>query len=202
MNESDPQADDAASSQWLAALAGQPDPQADPRLNAQAAALRQALQAHSSRLDAQVPPADDQLWQQLQFRLRREALLRPAPRWRQPGTWALAATVVLAVGLGLHAGRGGHWFGRDDGAADVLRGGGGPAIELRVGQPEERLAELVAGLQAAGARPQVERLAGGRIRLQVPASAPVLDYLASQRIEPARAEGVVVLELVPAGDQR
>ncbi len=43
--------DDAASAQWLVALAGQPDVQADGRLNRQAAALLQALQQRSRQLD-------------------------------------------------------------------------------------------------------------------------------------------------------
>ena len=46
--------DDAAAAQWLAALAGQPDVQADGRLNRQAAALRQALQQRSRQLDPEV----------------------------------------------------------------------------------------------------------------------------------------------------
>ena len=68
--------DDAASTQWLAALAGQPDVKADSWLNQQAAALRQALQQRSRRLDQAVPPADAALWRQLQFRLLREGLLQ------------------------------------------------------------------------------------------------------------------------------
>ena len=67
---------DAASTQWLAALAGQPDVQADGWLNQQAAVLRQALQQRSRQLDQAVPPADAALWRQLQVRLRREGLLQ------------------------------------------------------------------------------------------------------------------------------
>ena len=67
--------DDAASTQWLAALAGQPDVKADGWLNQQAAVLRHALQQRSRQLDQAVPPADAALWRQLQVRLRREGLL-------------------------------------------------------------------------------------------------------------------------------
>lgn len=204
MTEPAPSPDDAAAAQWLAALAGQPDAQADGRLNRQAGALRQALQQRSRQLDQAVPAADAALWQQLQFRLRREGLLQPPPRWQRLPAWGLAATVALAVGLGLQlGGHPGGWFGGwsgGDGGADVLRGGA-PGLQLRVSEPEVRLAELLAGLQAAGAQPTVSRPGGGRILLQVAASEPVLDYLASQRIEPPRADGVISLLLVPLTDR-
>ena len=202
MTDRAPSPNDTADAQWLAALAGQPDAQADPRLNREAAALRQALQQRSRQLDQAVPAADALLWQQLQFRLRRAGLLRQPPRWQRLPAWGLAATLVLAVGLGLQLGGGqggwfGGWFGRDNGD-HVLRGG--PGLQLRVSQPEARLAELLAGLQAAGAQPTISRPGGGRILLQVAASEAVLDYLASQRIEPPRADGSVTLLLVPLGD--
>ena len=207
----EPAPDDNADAQWLAALAGQPDALADARLNQQAAALRQALQQRSRQLDEAVPAADAALWQQLQFRLRREGLLKQPPRWQRLPAWGLAATVALAAGLGLQlGGSAGGWFGGwlggwfgggpgGDSGADVLRGG--PGLQLRVSQPEARLAELLAGLQAAGAKPTVSRPGGGRILLQVAASEAVLDYLASQRIEPPRADGLVTLLLVPLSDR-
>jgi len=203
MTDPAPTPDDKADAQWLAALAGQPDAQADDRLNRQAAALRQALQQRSRRLDEAVPAADAALWQQLQFRLRREGLLTQPPRWQRLPAWGLAATVALAVGLGLQLGVGqGGWFSgwfNGDSSADVLRSG--PGLQLRVSQPEARLAELLAGLQVAGAQPTVSRPGGGRILLQVAASEAVLSYLASQRIEPARADGTITLLLVPLTDQ-
>ncbi len=204
MTDPAPTPDDAATTQWLAALRGQPDPQADGRLNQQAAALRQALQQRSRQLDETVPAADAALWQQLQFRLRRDRLLQQPPRWQRLPAWGLAASLALVVGLGLQWGvRPSGWFGGGlggDSGADVLRGGG-PGMQLRVSEPEARLVELLAGLQAAGAQPAVSRLGGGRIQLQVASSEAVLDYLASQRIEPARADGVITLLLVPLTDR-
>lgn len=192
MNHRPTAPDDVPSAQWLDALAGQPDPQADSQLNLQALALRKALQQRSQRLQQTVPPADPALYHQLLFRLRREGLLSPAPRWQRLPVWGLAATVVLVVGLGLQLG---GWFGSTD-SADTLRGGG-PITQMQVSQPEARLAELLTGLQAAGARPEVRRLDGGRLQLRVTASEAVLDYLASQRIEPTLANGSLTLLLVP-----
>jgi hypothetical protein len=186
--------EDPADSHWLAALAGQPDPLADAAANRQALALRQALQARSARLAQDTPRADAALFEQLQFRLRREGLLGSLAGRSQWPVWGLAAS--LLVGLvwltqvdGL--------FKRDDDGNATLRGGG-QATVLLVADPEARLAELLAGLRAAGAQPQVDRQGAGRIRLQVIASPAVLDYLGTQRIAPALVDGQVLLMLAPS----
>jgi hypothetical protein len=186
--------EDPADSHWLAALAGQPDPLADAAANRQALALRQALQARSARLAQDTPRADAALFEQLQFRLRREGLLGSLAGRSQWPVWGLAAS--LLVGLvwltqvdGL--------FKRDDDGNATLRGGG-QATVLLVADPEARLAELLAGLRAAGAQPQVDRQGAGRIRLQVIASPAVLDYLDTQRIAPALVDGQVLLMLAPS----
>jgi hypothetical protein len=186
--------EDPADSHWLAALAGQPDPLADAAANRQALALRQALQARSVRLAQDTPRADAALFEQLQFRLRREGLLGSLAGRSQWPVWGLAAS--LLVGLvwltqvdGL--------FKRDDDGNATLRGGG-QATVLLVADPEARLAELLAGLRAAGAQPQVDRQGAGRIRLQVIASPAVLDYLDTQRIAPALVDGQVLLMLAPS----
>jgi hypothetical protein len=88
-------------------------------------------------------------------------------------------------------------FKRDDDGNATLRGGG-QATVLLVADPEARLAELLAGLRAAGAQPQVDRQGAGRIRLQVIASPAVLDYLGTQRIAPALVDGQVLLMLAPS----
>jgi hypothetical protein len=159
--------EEASDAPWLVALAGRPDPQADPVVNAQALALRAALLRREARLDARVPPADETLLQQLQFRLRREGLtgrhpaVAVAARWP---VWGLAATVVLGVALYV-----GH----------------------------ARLASLQAALQAAGSAPRVSTLPDGRIRLEMAATPAVLDELARQRLEPLVVGGQVTLLLVP-----
>ena len=186
--------DDPADAQWLAALAGQPDPQADASANRQALALRQALQARSARLSQDTPRADAALFEQLQFRLRREGLLGPPARWPQWRVWSLAASVLLGVVWLTHVD---GLFKREDGGHATLRGGG-TSTQLLVADPEARLVELLDGLRAAGAQPQVDRQSAGRIRLQVTASPAVLDYLGTQRIAPALVDGVVLLTLVPS----
>ena len=102
----------------------------------------------------------------------------------------LAASLLLGVSVLLQQG---GWLGAED--ADRLRGGSEQATMLLVNDPEARLVELLAGLRAAGAKPQVERQAGGRIKLQMAGDPAVLDYLASQRIEPQLVQGQVSLIL-------
>lgn len=186
------QATDHDDQQWLSALAGQADPSASPQVNQQAAALRRALQARRELVEATVPKADDAQYQQLAFRLRREGLTSSRPPWRKPMLWGLAATVVLGVGVVIQMG-GLHF---DQGDIDTLRGGG-PATVLIVPEPELRLAELLAGLRAAGEEPTVKRAANGRIVLTVQGSAKVLAYLSEQRIEPTLHQGRLTIELQP-----
>jgi hypothetical protein len=183
--------EDLSDAQWLAALAGQADPAADKAGNLQASALRRALQAQSQQIEQDLPQADAALYQQLQFRLRREGLMKP-PLWQQLPVWGLAASLLLGVSALLQQG---GWLGAED--ADRLRGGSEQATMLLVNDPEARLVELLAGLRAAGASPQVERQAGGRIKLQMAGDSAVLDYLASQRIEPQLVQGQVSLILSP-----
>jgi hypothetical protein len=189
--------DEAADAPWHAALAGRPDPQADPVVNAQASALRDALRRREVLLEMQAPKADEALLQQVQFRLRREGLTGRHPaaalatRWPM---WGLAATVVLGVAVYL-ATMTQHT--PPEAETDVLRGGAGSALELRVADPQARLVSLQAALQAAGATPRVTPLPDGRIRVEVAATPAVLDELSRQRLEPQVVDGQVTLLLVP-----
>ena len=230
------QAPDKEDEQWLSALAGQPDPGADPKLNLQAEALRRVLMAKKELLETQVPVADAARYQQLLFRLRREnlpdspehglvsqedslacaspwrgrkrlqseddyedrqvkfpadgeSLKTLKPIWRNPTLWGLAATVVLVVGVVFQAG----FLHQDQDDAHTLRGG--QSTVLIVAEPEVRLAELVAGLRTAGEEPTVKREADGRIVLTVKGTEKVLEYLATQRIEPTLDHGKLTIEL-------
>lgn len=187
---------DPSDAQWLHALAGQPGPHADPALNRQALALRLALQVRARALDQTVPPADDALLEQLQFRLRREGLTEARtrrPPWQAVPVWGLAATVLLGLGALLHLNAS---LRAELDAADTLRGGRG-ATELRVADVERRLAELQRGLRTAGAEPRLTRHPDGRVTLELAASTAALDYLASQRIDPPARDGRITLVLVP-----
>src|ERR1035437_1561369 len=183
------QAPNKEDEQWLNALAGQPDQHADLQVNRQAEALRRALQARSGMFDAKVPTADAAQYQKLMFRLPREGLTSSQNRWRSPMLWGLAATVVLVVGVVFQAG----FLHQDQDDANTLRGG--QSTVLIVAEPEVRLAELLAGLRAAGEEPSIKREANGRIVLTVKGTEKVLEYLATQRIEPTLDQGTLTIEL-------
>ena len=136
------EAPDKEDEQWLSALAGQPEPAAEPRVNLQAAALRRTLKARSALLETTVPSADAAQYQQLMFRLRREGLASSHHGSRNPMLWGLVATVVLGIGVVIQMG--GLHLGQED--PDILRGGGQSTV-LMVTEPEVRLAELLAGLR-------------------------------------------------------
>lgn len=181
---------DGGDAAWLSALAGRPDPVADPAVTEQALALRQALQHRHAALEQAVPLADEALLQTLRFRLRREGLDGASASGRLP-LWGLAATVLVGVGVLVQL----------DGAlreqaqaTDTLRGGSPHAVELRVASPEQALAEWLKTLPAQAA-PVVRRLPDGRIELDLAADPAVLDSLAARRIEPTVRSGRVVLVL-------
>jgi hypothetical protein len=202
---------DKEDDQWFNALAGRIDPAVDSKTNTQVQALRRALQARATKLEVKVPFADEEQYQQLLFRLRREKLLASpagwrdssswlraakviglptdAIPWRSPAVWGLAATLVLGIALVIQTG--GMLQGPNE--ADVLRGG--TATSLIVAEPEIRLVELLVGLRAAGEDPVVKRIDKGAIVLTVVSSAKVLDYLGTQRIEPTVADGKITILL-------
>lgn len=183
---------DSEDAQWLDALAGKPSATADPKLNQQALAVRDALLARSRRLDNAVPQADDVQFQQLQFRLRREGLTNSHRPWHKPPAWGLAASVVLAVAVVVQMS--GVLHDKDE--SMILRGDGQATVMI-VTDPEARLAELIAGLKVTGVEPKVERLGQGRIVLKLQSTQPVLDYLETQRISPMVNDGQIVLRLSP-----
>lgn len=183
---------DKEDAQWLSALAGKVEPDAQPKVNQQAEALRRALKARSDLLASRVPEADEAQYQQILFRLRREGLTSSKRGWHNPVRWGLAATIVMGVGLVTQLT---DWntagFGND-----VLRGGEHATV-LIVTDPEVKLVDLRAGLQIAGEVPKIERLANGQIVLTVKATEKVLAYLQSQRIEADIWRGNAVLKLTP-----
>ncbi len=181
--------DDHEDEQWLSALAGKADASADPLVNAQATALRSAMQARNAKLDAQVPLADAALYEQTLFRLRREGLMKKRSLWEMPQVWGLAATVVIGIAVTVQV-----QTSADRGGEDILRGG---STVLIVADPEARLAELLDSLKAAGEVPKVERVKDGRVVVKVKATQEVLDALLAQRIEPKVTDGMATLVLQP-----
>lgn len=202
---------DKENDQWFSTLAGRIDPTVDSRKNTQAQALRRALQARAEKLESKVPFADEEQYQQLLFRLRREKLLaspagwRDSPSWlraakvlglptdaipwRSPAVWGMAATLVLGIAVVIQTG--GMLQGQNE--ADILRGGN--ATALIVAEPETRLVELLVGLRAAGEEPVVKHIGNGAIVVTVVSNTKVLDYLGTQRIEPTVADGKITILL-------
>lgn len=207
-----PTTPDKDDEQWLNALAGRMDSATDVKTNTQAHALRRALQARAEMLEAKVPHLDENQYQQLQLRLRREKLLashtgwrdslgwRKAAKvfglqtdvipWRSPAVWGLVTTLVLGVAVVMQS----NSVLQGPNEADVLRGG--TATTLIVAEPETRLAEILAGLRTAGEEPDVKRLNGGGIVITVAGNPKVLDYLGTQRIEPTVSDGKITILLI------
>lgn len=183
---------DKEDEQWLSALAGQADPDAKTNVNQQAESLRRALKVRSDLLASQVPVADEAQYQQMLFRLRREGLASSKRGWHNPMFWGIAATIVMGVGVVIQMG-GLHPDGYEK---DVLRNAEHVTV-LIVADPEARLVELQAGLQAAGEVPKIDRLANGQIVLTAKATEKVLAYLLTQRLEPEISEGSLLLRLTP-----
>lgn len=208
--------------QWLDALAGKPDANADAVTNAQAQALRTAMVARRAALEQATANAAPEEFERLRARLQREGLLtdakagattstQPSPtNWlgKLLGKWlptagggsfaipvlSLAANVVLGVAVVVQMGL---FSTAPDTDAEVLRGG--PAKPLLVANPEARLAELTAGLDQAKGHYVVLRKPSGELQLLVQADVAALDYLQSQRIEPKVSEGVAVIVVRKAG---
>jgi hypothetical protein len=209
------QATDKEDDQWLNALAGRADPVADSKVTRQAEVLRRVLKARIEMIEKQVPKADGAQYEQLLFRLRREGLTAPlavsqnpvgwrlaakraattliAGEWQNSMLWGVAATLVLGVGIVIQMGVLPH----DQDDANALRGGGQSTV-LLVNEPEVHLAELLAGLRAAGEEPSVKRETDGRIVLAVKGTDKVLEYLAGQNIHPTLVQGQLKIELRPA----
>ncbi len=162
---------------WLDALAGKPNVDADPDVTRHASALRQAIQQHDAALDLSEVDTEENL-QKLKFRLRREGLIeieqRPATEPRIKGGWfgqvfsgsgfslalnrrfvqfAIAASVVLTVGLMMRT----HLHQEPlQNESEIMRGLGDRQIVLAA-DPEERLRQLTAELDQLGIKYQVAR---------------------------------------------
>ena len=197
--------------QWLDSLAGRPDPTADPIANAQASALRIALQKRKAKLDEMVPQIDDSQYQQLLFRLRQEGLTGKQNSWidviqwgRAKGqlaarvmashntiAWAIGATAVLVIGVTLQMNL--LQQGQDASRMhDAFRSGG---TVLIVSNPKARAEELQAGLKSAGIETTVITGPDGQFQLRFRSSASALEYLNNQRIEPTEIDGFIILKI-------
>jgi hypothetical protein len=204
MNDKDDQ-------QWLDALAGRANANADPATTAQAQALRTAMLARRYAIEQATQHADPAEFEALRARLQREGLLNATvsnakqPSWLgalwqkvSPSLtgsvavplWSVAATVVLGIGVVVQIGLLGNG-GVDE--ANVMRGGS--ATVLVVANPTARLLELSTGLTQANAHYVVLKKDNGELQLIVQADDAAMVYLQSQRLTPTVREGVVLLTL-------
>lgn len=177
---------DTEDEQWFNALAGKPDPAADPEINREALALRSALKARSEQMATEIPKADSAHYEQLMFRLRREGLIDTG-RQSNPNKrfvrFAVAASIMLSAGLifltHLHQ-------NPQQNEAEVFRGLGDMQIVLAV-DPEKHLTHLTTELDRLRINYQVERV-GDEISLKIegidPRKEEVETFLKNNHIKP------------------
>lgn len=202
--------------QWLNALAGRADPSGDAKTNFQAQALRRALQARAQTLEAKVPFADEDQYQNLLLRLQREKLIAAKSGWRNSPAWVkttgalglsadvipwkspmilgLTATLVIGIAVVINM----QNAAVEKSEVEIMRLRGSNATTQIVEEPEARLAELVQGLRAVGEDPVIERISNGSIVLTINANPKVLEYLETplNGASPAIVNGKVTLLLM------
>ena len=155
--------------QWLNAVAGHPDSDADQSVNLEAAAVRRVLLQRKSVLDQKLPPlsptALDEVFERLHNTDREKAYFEPSnPRflswifgssrassngavvWTQSRAIALAACLVLAIIIVLQS-----RFDTDTGEEEMLatRGGGAEIVQI-VEDPRVSAVALTRELSAQG----------------------------------------------------
>lgn len=170
---------------WLEALAGKPNPNADPEVARRATLLRQAIQRHDAALGVNDFDVEAGL-QKLKFRMRHEGLSGENKRAFYSNRfvqYAMAASIVLTIGLTMRLYLHEQPIQNE---AEIMRGGGGRQIVLAP-NPEERLKQLTTELDRLGIKYQIERK-DGKILLKAqgvdPAKDDVADFLERNHITP------------------
>ena len=200
--------------QWLAALAGRPDPSADPATNAQANALRSAMLARREQLERDAQLADAGEFERLRARLTHEGLIQekvtPEHNLKNTGfmawvatwfpakskgsfsipIWSLAANLILAavVAIQLLSPK-----SPTPDEADVLRSD--QIVTILVDDPASRLSEITLGLDSSNARYIVRKLSKDHYDLLIQESEQSMEYLNSQRIEASAINGIIKIKI-------
>lgn len=160
---------------WLDALAGKPNPNADPEVTRRATLLRQAIQRHDAALGVNDFDVEAGL-QKLKFRMRREGLSaenKPAFFSNRFIQYAMAASIVLTVGLTMRL----YMYEQPiQNEAEIMRGNNLQIVLAP--NPEERLRQLTAELDKLSIKYQIERKEG-KILLKAHGVDPVKDDVAS-----------------------
>jgi len=86
-------------SEWFGELAGDVSHNPNSSVSQQAGAVRRALQARASNLDATAPQASEEMRDRMMFRLKREGLLDGEQKRRMLPGLAVAATALLGIAL-------------------------------------------------------------------------------------------------------
>lgn len=142
---------------WLDALAGKPDPDANPNVTKRAALLRQAIQKHDAALGVNDFDTDAGL-QKLKFRMRREGLTsdsKPSFIHNRFVQYAMAASIILTIGLTMRI----YLYEQPmQNEADIVRGSNQQIV--LAADPEARLKQLTTELGELGIQYQIERKEG------------------------------------------
>lgn len=158
---------------WLRALAT-----GDGSDHLDVAHLRSALQARAARIDGEVPRADEHLYSQIRFRLRRERLVSGSFGRRH--LIAVAASVMLVIGVGfallpmLQAPE--H---------STIRGAANPNT-IQVANPENEAEVLQEKLRTLGTKAHVRR-EGAAVIVEAPATLEVIEALEELKLPAQRA---------------
>lgn len=190
---------DPSDAQWLAALAGSPDPAASIEINQQAAALRAAFQAEANEAMATLPSIDELRRRKMLLALRAEGLFPAAgtnptqsrpTRYAHRPAWAAAASVVLALSLGVRC------SSTDWTEGPTTRGG----ATLIVAHPAEMAAQLVAGLRAAQSDPSAYTWCDGTVDLTARVTDEAINFLMEDpwRLLPEVRQHELHLTLTPS----
>lgn len=160
---------------WLGALAGKPNADADPEVTRRATLLRQAIQHHDAALKVNEFDTEAGL-QKLKFRMRREGLSgesKLALFSNHYFQFAIAASIVLTVGLTLRL----YMYEQPvQNEAEIMRGGNQQIMLAQ--DPEARLKQLTTELDKLDIKYQIERKEG-KILLKAQGVDPVKDDVAS-----------------------
>lgn len=175
---------------WLGALSGKPNADADPEITRHADALRQAIQRHNAAFHSSEVDTEAGL-QKLKFRLRREGLTGGDQRTtlKRFFQFAIAASVLLTVGLVMRAQLHQEPLQNE---SEIMRGLGNRQVVLAV-DPEERLKQLITELDQLGVKHQIERKTG-EILLKIqgidPTKEDIASFLESNHITPPVRDSV------------
>lgn len=170
MTEQDSVDDDA----WLNALQSK-----DNSTHPEADLVKRAMEIRAQRLSKDIPVADELLYSELRFRIRRENLLRESLNGSRLAAIAASVVAAAAVTFALLPD-----YGSLNDYSSVRSTGDGPNVF--VADPEMEAQALVVRLRAAGVASQIKGVEGGVI-VVVPASLDAIEVLDQNKLPSSKA---------------